>query len=59
MAQKTLASPQGESIGQQSSIGRVAQPEEVGQIVAYLALEAPVFMTGCIVDINGASYLRS
>ena len=59
MAAKVLASPEGDSIRQQSSIGRVAQPEEVGQIVAYLAMEAPEFMTGCIVDINGASYLRS
>ena len=59
MAAKVLASPEGDGIRQQSSIGRVAQPEEVGQIVAYLALEAPEFMTGCIVDINGASYLRS
>ena len=59
MAAKILSSPEGYSIRQQSSIGRVAQPEEVGQIAAYLAMEAPEFMTGCIVDINGASYLRS
>ena len=59
MAAKVLSSPEGDSIRQQSSIGRVAQPQEVGQIVAYLAMEAPEFMTGCIVDINGASYLRS
>ena len=59
MAAKVLASAEGDDIRQQSSIGRVAQPEEVGQIVAYLAMEAPEFMTGCIVDINGASYLRS
>jgi NAD(P)-dependent dehydrogenase (short-subunit alcohol dehydrogenase family) len=59
MARETLSSPEGDGIRQQSSIGRVAQPHEVGQIVAYLAMEAPVFMTGCIVDINGASYLRS
>ena len=59
MAAKVLASDEGDSIRRQSSIGRVAQPEEVGQIIGYLALEAPRFMTGCIVDINGASYLRS
>ena len=59
MAARVLASPEGDSIRQQSSIGRVAQPEEVGKVIAYLALEAPEFMTGCIVDINGASYLRS
>ena len=59
MAATVLASPEGDGIRQQSSIGRVAQPGEVGQIVAYLAMQAPEFMTGCIVDINGASYLRS
>lgn len=59
MATRVLSSPEGDSIRKQSSIGRVAQPEEVGRIIAYLALEAPEFMTGCIVDINGASYLRS
>lgn len=59
MAAKTLASPEGESIRNQSPAGRVAQPEELGNTIAYLALEAPAFMSGCIVDVNGASYLRS
>jgi NAD(P)-dependent dehydrogenase (short-subunit alcohol dehydrogenase family) len=59
MAAAVLASPEGESIRKQSSIGRVAQPEELGTTIAFLALEAPEFMTGCIVDVNGASYLRS
>ncbi|NQV65273.1 MAG: 3-oxoacyl-ACP reductase, partial [SAR86 cluster bacterium] len=51
--------PEGEGIRQQSPIGRVAQAEEVGETIRYLALEAPTFMTGGIIDINGASYLRS
>jgi len=59
MAAAVLASPEGESIRNQSNIGRVAQPEELGTTIAFLALEAPEFMTGCIVDVNGASYLRS
>jgi len=59
MAAAVLASPEGDSIRNQSTIGRVAQPEELGQTIAFLALEAPAFMTGCIVDVNGASYLRS
>ena len=59
MAAEVLASPEGEGIRNQSPIGRVAQPEELGKTIAFLALEAPVFMTGCIVDVNGASYLRS
>ena len=59
MAAAVLASPEGDSIRNQSSIGRVAQPRELGKTIAFLALEAPEFMTGCIVDVNGASYLRS
>ena len=59
MAQEILASEKGDEIRNQSSMGRVAQPEEVAQTIAFLALDAPDFMTGCIVDINGASYLRS
>ena len=59
MAAKILSGPQGDQIRAQSPLGRVAQPQEVAQTIAYLAFDAPVFLTGCIVDINGASYLRS
>ena len=59
MAEAILASKEGDSIRNQSSIGRVAQPDEVAKTIGFLALEAPEFMTGCIVDVNGASYLRS
>ena len=59
MAATVLASPEGDNIRNQSTIGRVAQPEELGKTIGFLALEAPEFMTGCIVDVNGASYLRS
>lgn len=59
MAAAVLASPEGDNIRQQSSIGRVAQPGELGKTIGFLALEAPPFMTGSIVDVNGASYLRS
>jgi len=59
MAAAVLASPEGDSIRNQSTIGRVAQPEELGKTIGFLALDAPEFMTGCIVDVNGASYLRS
>jgi NAD(P)-dependent dehydrogenase (short-subunit alcohol dehydrogenase family) len=40
-------------------LGRVATPQEVAEVVAFCALEAPVSMTGAILDVNGASYLRS
>jgi len=40
-------------------LGRVATPEEVAQVVSWCALDAPASMTGAILDVNGASYLRS
>ena len=59
MAATVLASAEGESIRQQSSMGRVAQPQEIAKTIGFLAFEAPEFMTGSIIDVNGASYLRS
>jgi len=40
-------------------LGRVATPEEVARVVTFCALDAPPSMTGAILDVNGASYLRS
>jgi 3-oxoacyl-[acyl-carrier protein] reductase len=40
-------------------LGRVATPEEVAQVVAFCALDAPASLTGAILDVNGASYLRN
>lgn len=40
-------------------LGRVATAEEVAQAVTFCALDAPESMTGAILDLNGASYLRS
>ncbi len=59
MAAAVLASAEGDSIRNQSNMGRVAQPEEIASTIGFLAFEAPEFMTGCIIDVNGASYLRS
>jgi 3-oxoacyl-[acyl-carrier protein] reductase len=39
-------------------LGRVATPEEVAEVVVYCALDAPASMTGAVLDVNGASYLR-
>jgi 3-oxoacyl-[acyl-carrier protein] reductase len=40
-------------------LGRVATPEEVAQVVVFCVLDAPPAMTGAILDVNGASYLRT
>lgn len=59
LAAARLAGPHGDAIRAQSPLNRVAQPEEVARTVVFLGTEAPEFLTGCIVDVNGASYLRS
>ncbi len=48
-----------DEIRNQSPLQRVAHPEEVARTVLFLASEGTDFLTGCIVDVNGASYLRS
>jgi NAD(P)-dependent dehydrogenase (short-subunit alcohol dehydrogenase family) len=59
MAAEILAGPEGEAIRQQSPLGRVARPEEVARTILFLAAPGTEFLTGCIVDVNGASYLRT
>lgn len=54
-----LASEAGDLVKKQSPLNRVATPEEVARIVAVFASDGLEFMTGAIVDLNGASYLRS
>ena len=58
MAEDYLYSRGGDKLLADIPLGRVAMPEEVANTVAYLALEAPPSMTGAVVDINGASYVR-
>ena len=45
-------------IRNQSPVGRVARPEEVARTIVFLASPGSEFLTGGIVDVNGASYLR-
>ncbi|MDX1520559.1 MAG: SDR family oxidoreductase [Anaerolineae bacterium] len=59
MAEHVLSGPGGDAIRNQSPLGRVAKPEEVARTVLFLAAEGTEFLTGCIVDVNGASYLRT
>jgi 3-oxoacyl-[acyl-carrier protein] reductase len=59
MARETLDGPRGDEVRAQSPTGRVARPEEVADAVLWLASEGARFATGTIIDVNGASYLRS
>lgn len=59
MAQELLDGPGGDAIRAQSPFGRVALPSEVASAVFWLASEKARFASGTIIDVNGASYLRS
>jgi 3-oxoacyl-[acyl-carrier protein] reductase len=59
MAKALLEGETGDAIRGQSPLNRVAKPEEVADLVGYLATTDAEFLTGGIIDLNGASYLRS
>jgi len=39
-------------------LGRVATPQEIGEVIRWLACDAPASATGAVIDANGASYVR-
>jgi NAD(P)-dependent dehydrogenase (short-subunit alcohol dehydrogenase family) len=39
-------------------LGRVATTDEVGEVIRWLATDAPASATGSVIDVNGASYVR-
>jgi 3-oxoacyl-[acyl-carrier protein] reductase len=59
MAAADLDSPRGDEIRAQSPFNRVATPEEIAAAVVYLASDEAEWASGAILDLNGASYLRS
>lgn len=59
MAATYLQGASGEAIRAQSPFGRVARPEEIADAVLFLASPQAVWASGAILDLNGASYLRS
>ena len=59
MAVGYLEGPGGPEILAQHPLGRVAEPTEIAAAAVYCALDAPPAMTGSIIDLNGASYLRT
>ncbi|MFI8913925.1 SDR family NAD(P)-dependent oxidoreductase [Streptomyces sp. NPDC053513] len=54
-----LEGPEGEAIRGQSPFGRVGSAEEIAAAVLWLASPAAEWSSGTILDLNGASYLRS
>jgi 3-oxoacyl-[acyl-carrier protein] reductase len=59
MATRHLAGPGGEEIRAQSPFGRVARPGEIAAAVVYLASPEAEWASGTIIDLSGASYLRT
>jgi len=53
-----LASRGGERLLADIPLGRVADPSEVASVATFLALDAPASMTGAVLDVNGASFVR-
>ena len=59
MATGHLEGPDGPAILAQHPLGRVNRTDEIANAAVYCALDAPAAMTGCVIDVNGASYLRT
>ena len=58
MAKEYLESRGGDKLLADIPLGRVAMPEEVAEMARWCALDAPPSMTGAVLDVNGASYVR-
>lgn len=54
-----LKSPRGPEIRAQSPFNRIARPEEVAAAIVWLSSPEAEWASGAILDLNGASYLRT
>ncbi|MBT2510809.1 SDR family oxidoreductase [Streptomyces sp. ISL-98] len=54
-----LSDAEGDRIRSQSPFGRVATPDEIASAVLYLASPEATWCSGAVLDVNGASYLRT
>ena len=59
MTNEHLKAARGDEIRAQSPFNRVARPEEIAAAVHWLASPEAEWASGTIVDLNGASYLRT
>ncbi len=59
MAAKHIHGPRRTEILAQHPLSRVASTDEIAQTAVFCALDAPAAMTGAVIDVNGASYLRT
>lgn len=54
-----LAGSEGDAVRAQSPFGRVGTPEEVAHAIAFLASPDTQWASGAVLDLNGASHLRT
>jgi 3-oxoacyl-[acyl-carrier protein] reductase len=59
MAAESLQGPRGDAILSELPLGRPARADEVAHAVLFLASREAEHCTGAILDVNGASYLRT
>ena len=59
MAAVTLTPSERDNLLRESPFKRMAQPAEVAHAILFLASEGAAYSSGAIIDVNGASYLRS
>ncbi len=58
MAEEYLSRRGGDQLLADIPLGRVATAQEVAETIRWLALDAPPSLTGAVLDVNGASYVR-
>jgi 3-oxoacyl-[acyl-carrier protein] reductase len=58
MVEDYVASRGGDKLLADIPLGRVATPDEIGETIRWLAIDAPPSATGAVIDVNGASYVR-
>lgn len=59
MVQYLLDGEDADFFKNQSPLNRFSKPEEIAKTITFLASEGTDYLTGGIIDVNGASYLRS
>ena len=59
MANEALSADEKEGMVREIPFQRIAKPEEVAHAILFLASEKAAYSSGSIIDVNGASYLRS
>ena len=41
-----------------SRLGRIGTPEDIAEVVAFLATVSPNFITGEVIDVDGGQYVN-